>query len=56
MKENHEIIFEYVLTQIEMFNHAGKGNIARMRKADRLGIELIKRGLLTEDEHEAIMH
>lgn len=51
-KQDHELIYEYIFT-MQTLNWWG-GNKAKTTKIDKIGEELIKRGLLTEEEHKRL--
>lgn len=55
-KANNEIIYEYVNTQLGVANdHTRRGKKGAMARIEKLGNELVKRGLLTQEQAEDLL-
>lgn len=56
-KSDNEIIYEYVATQLNVANdHTRRGKKGAMARIERLGNELVRRGLLTTEQAEDLLY
>jgi hypothetical protein len=56
-KENNEIVYEYVLTQLLLaMDDTRRGKKGAIVKIDKYGAELVKRGLLTQEQADELRY
>ena len=56
-KADNDIIYEYVATQLNVANdHTRRGKKGAMNRIEKLGNELVKRGLLTNEQAEDLLY
>ena len=54
---NDKLVYEYVLTQLEVaHDYTRRGKKTKMAKIERLGKELVKRELLTQEQADELLH
>ena len=54
-KQDNDIVYEYVLAQLQVaLDHTRRGKRGAMAKIDKLGRELVKRNLLTQEQLDDI--
>ena len=54
---NDKLIYEYVLTKMEIANdYTRRSKKGKMAKVEKLGKELVKRGLLTQEQADELLH
>lgn len=54
---NDKIIYEYVLTQLEVaHDYTRRGKKTKQAKIEKLGKELVKRELLTQEQADELLH
>jgi hypothetical protein len=50
-KQDNEIVYEFVLTKLmTAYDDTRRGKKGAIEKADKLGAELVRRGLLTQEQ------
>ena len=54
---NDKLIYEYVLTKMEIANdYTRRSKKGKMAKVEKLGKELVKRELLTQEQADELLH
>ena len=55
-KQDNEIVYEYVATQLSVANdHTRRGKKGAMKRIEKLGNELVKRELLTNEQAKELL-